>query len=195
MNPSLFALAIRHERDIVLARHRSKQIATILGFDGQDQTRIATAVSEIARNAYQYAGHGTVEFHVEGATAPQVLSIQVMDLGPGIPNLSEILEGRYRSKTGMGLGIVGATKLMDNLAIRPGDRLGTIVTMTKLLPARAQYRSPQALLRLTGDLLHQEALDPVEEVQRQNQELLLALEELTRRQEELTILNRELEDT
>ena len=195
MNPSLFALAIRYERDIVLARQRSKQIAGVLGFDSQDQTRIATAVSEIARNAFQYAGQGTVEFHVEGVTRPQLLVIRVMDLGPGIPNLDEIFEGRYRSKTGMGVGIVGASRLVDKLDVRPGDRLGTVVTLTKLLPERAALWSTSELLGLMGDLLHQEPLDPVEEVQRQNQELLLALDQLTKRQEELTILNRELEDT
>ena len=195
MNPSLFALGIRYERDIVLARQRTKQITEILGFDAQDQTRIATAVSEIARNAYQYAGQGTVEFHVEGATVPQVLVIHVMDLGPGIPHVNDILEGRYRSETGMGLGIVGAARLVDKLDVRPGERMGTIVTLTKLLPARVKFWNSQALLRLTGDLLHQKPLDPVEEVQRQNQELLLALDELTKRQEELTVLNRELEDT
>ncbi|HET9250913.1 MAG TPA: ATP-binding protein [Candidatus Eisenbacteria bacterium] len=195
MNPCLFALAIRSERDIVLARQRSKQIAGILGFDGQDQTRIATAVSEIARNAYQYAGQGMVEFRVEGSTSPQVLVIRVADPGPGIPNLDEILEGRYRSRTGMGVGIVGASRLVDKLDVTPGERMGTVVTLTKLLPARASFWSTRSLLRLTGDLLHQKPLDPVEEVQRQNQELLLALDELTRRRDELTILNRELEDT
>ena len=195
MSVAILSIAIHHERDIVLARQRSKQIARILGFDNQDQTRVATAVSEIARNAYQYAGQGTVEFLLEGSTVPQVLVVRVSDSGPGIAALPDILAGRYRSRTGMGLGIVGAGRLMDTLDIRPGRRRGTVVTLTRLLPARAAYWSPRDLSRLAMELSVERPSDPVEEVQRQNQELLLALEELTRRQEELTILNRELEDT
>ena len=64
--------------------------------------------SEIARNAFRYAGGGNVEFSIEGERVPQVLVIRVKDRGRGIPNLQEILEGRYKSETGMGLGIIGA---------------------------------------------------------------------------------------
>jgi signal transduction histidine kinase/CheY-like chemotaxis protein len=195
VSAGILSIAIHSERDVVLARQRSKQIARLLGFDTQDQTRIATAVSEIARNAYQYAGQGTAEFLLEGTTAPQVLVVRVTDAGPGISELPAILAGRYRSRTGMGLGIVGASRLMDKLDVDAGRRHGTVVTLTKLLPSRAAYWGPQALSRLAMELSADKPWDPVEEVQRQNQELLLALEELTRRQEELTILNRELEDT
>ena len=87
----------------MLARQRSRQVASLLGFDTQDQTRIATAVSEIARNAFAYASRGKVEFFLQGATAPQVLLVKVADEGPGIAALSDILSGTYRSKTGMGV--------------------------------------------------------------------------------------------
>ena len=70
------------------ARQRARQIAQLLGFDAQDQTRIATAVSEIARNAFRYAKNGVVEFLLEGQTAPQVLLIRVTDKGAGIPDLN-----------------------------------------------------------------------------------------------------------
>ena len=84
MTPALFSVTIASERDVVLARQRARHIAAALGFDNQDQTRISTAVSEFARNAFAYAGRGTVEFAVEGSTAPQLLLISVRDRGPGI---------------------------------------------------------------------------------------------------------------
>ena len=117
MNPAILSLVLRTERDVVLARQRARHIAELLGFDGQDQTRIATAVSEIARNAFAYARGGKVEFAIEGVTVPQLFVIRVADTGPGIAELATILEGRYRSATGMGVGIIGARRLMDNFEI------------------------------------------------------------------------------
>src|SRR5262245_50057833 len=106
MKQRLLSVRIRHEHDIVGARRRARQIAAALGFDRPEQTRIATAVSELARNAYQYAGGGAAEYFVDGAMAPQVLIIRMSDEGPGIANLDAVLSGQYRSQTGMGLGIV-----------------------------------------------------------------------------------------
>src|SRR5579871_261395 len=101
MSLPVLAVEIRLENDTVNARQRARQIARLLGFDPQDQTRIATSVSEIARNAFKYAGGGRIEFHVEGTTPPQLFVIRVTDRGGGIPNVEEILEGRYESRTGM----------------------------------------------------------------------------------------------
>src|SRR5687768_17781495 len=112
MNP-LLSLAIRQEHDVVAARQRAKQIAELVGFYRIDQTRVATAVSEIARNAFMYAGGGEVEYSIEGDTAPQLLVICVGDRGPGIAQLDGVLAGEYRSPTGLGLGIVGARRLVD----------------------------------------------------------------------------------
>ena len=84
MSLPVLSVAIRLEHDVVLARQRARQIAGLLGFDAQDQTRIATAVSEIARNAFQYAGGGTGRVRRRGPTAPQSLLVRVSDQGPGI---------------------------------------------------------------------------------------------------------------
>ena len=97
-------MAIRYEQDVVAVRQRARQVAAAVGFDAQDQTRIATAISELARNAFMYARGGAVEFLVEGQRAPQLLVIRVSDRGPGIADVDAILAGRYRSRTGMGLG-------------------------------------------------------------------------------------------
>src|ERR1700735_2906553 len=112
----LLNLDVRVEYDIVMARQRARQIAALLGFALLDQTRIATATSEIARNSVQYAGGGRVEFGVESGTAPAFV-IRVLERGPGIRDLQQILDGEYVSSSGLGLGIVGARRLMDRFQI------------------------------------------------------------------------------
>jgi signal transduction histidine kinase/CheY-like chemotaxis protein len=193
--PTLLNVAIRYERDVVLARQRARQIAALVGFDVQDQTRIATAVSEIARNAFEYARGGHVDFRLEGATAPQLLVVEVADRGPGIPDLPAVLEGRYRSRTGMGVGILGARRLMDRFEVTPSPGGGTRVVLTRLLPRKVGVLGSEAIVRIADELERRAPSDPFDEIQRQNQELLRALEELGKRQEELAALNRELEDT
>ena len=88
----------------MLARQRARQIAGLLGFDAQDQTRIATAVSEIARNAHQYAGGGRVAVRARRLDAAAACCPRAATRGPGIARLTDVLDGRYRSATGMGLG-------------------------------------------------------------------------------------------
>jgi signal transduction histidine kinase/CheY-like chemotaxis protein len=195
MSQRVITVALKFEDDIVLARQRARQLARLLGFDAQDQTRIATSVSEIARNAFRYAGGGKVEFGVEGRTPPQLFEIVVSDEGPGIARLSDILEGSYRSSTGMGLGIIGARRLMDQFEITSAPGKGTQVVLRQLLPGGALFFGPDRLAGLGEALAREVPRGPLEEVQRQNQELIRALDELRRRQEELEHLNRELEDT
>jgi signal transduction histidine kinase/CheY-like chemotaxis protein len=190
----LVTVAVRQEQDVVNARQRARQIARLLGFESQDQARVATAVSEIVRNAFRYAGGGEVEFSVEGERAPQLLAVQVKDRGKGIPHLQSVLDGSYRSSTGMGLGIVGARRLMDHFAISPTPS-GTTVTLQKLLPAHAVLVTPLDASRIGQALAAEASVSPVEEVQQQNRELLRTLQDLRERQEELHAVNRELEDT
>ena len=107
---------MRHERHVVHARQRARDIAALLGLEHQEQIRLATAASELARNAFRYASNGAVEFLVRD-TSPQLFVISVTDSGPGIDNLSEILDGKYVSRTGLGRGIVGTKRLMDQFEI------------------------------------------------------------------------------
>src|SRR5579862_5206427 len=195
MSVRILSVSIRSEHDTVAARQRARQIARLLGFDPQDQTRISTAVSEIARNAFNYAGGGQIEYLIEGAVAPQLFLIKVSDSGPGIRDLSSILEGTYRSQTGMGLGISGARRLMDQFQIESAPGRGTTVWLKKLLPKRAPLVLPPDLARIATALAREAPQDPFQELQHQNQELLRALEEIRARQAELILLNRELEDT
>ncbi len=192
---SILKADIQYEQDVVSARRRTRQIAERLGFEPQQQTRLATAVSEIARNTYQYAGGGRVEFSVEGQTAPQIFVISLSDHGPGIADVDRILKGEYSSKTGMGLGILGARRLMDRFEIHSSKSAGTRVTMCKLLPRRAPLLTASRVQELVTDLIRQGPSDLMEEIRRQNADLMRTLDDLRQRQEELACLNRELEDT
>jgi anti-sigma regulatory factor (Ser/Thr protein kinase) len=172
----ILSLAVRYEHDVVAARQRARQIAGLLGFDAQDQTRIATAVSEIARNAFAYAGGGRVEFLVEGQTAPQLFLVRISDQGPGIADLPQILEGDYRSSTGMGLGLVGARRLMDHFDISSTPGRGTTVVLKKMFPARAPFVTVGRVAGLADALARLTPQDPLEEVQQQNRVILESLE-------------------
>jgi signal transduction histidine kinase/CheY-like chemotaxis protein len=195
MSVPLASLFVRHEQDVVAVRQRAREIAARLGFDGQGQTRIATAVSEIARNAFMYAGGGKVEIFVEGRHAPQLLLVRVSDRGPGIRDLDTILAGRYRSPTGMGIGMLGARRLVDHFEVANRPGAGVTVTLGKLFPLRAPEVAPAELVTIAETLARETPRGPLEEVRQQNQELLRTLEELRQRQEELSRLNAELQDT
>ncbi|MEH2027389.1 ATP-binding protein [Nostoc sp.] len=189
----VFTLEIHYEQDVVQARQRTREIAEQLGFDAQDQTRLATAVSEIARNAFQYARGGTVEFGVAGE--PQTFLIRIQDRGGGIPHLAEVLAGPYTSDTGIGLGIMGSRKLMDFFEIKSLPGQGTTVVMSKKLSKRTPTFSDSQLQQIRETVIGRSPQNPYDEIQRQNQELLRAMSELRKREEELTQLNQELEDT
>lgn len=188
----LFAIEIHYEQDVVQARQRTRELADQLGFDVQDQARLATAVSEIARNAFQYANGGKVEFYVSEDL--QSFRIRIQDQGAGIPHLADVLAGRYVSPTGAGLGIVGTRKLMDTFEVESTPS-GTTIDMGKTLPKRTQTLSETDLQQIQANVMGRSPQNPYEEIQRQNQELLRAMAELRKREEELTQLNRELEDT
>lgn len=178
------------ETDFLVARQRAKHIAELLGLENQDQTRVATAVSEIARNAYEYAKGGVVEFYLDREDPP-AFRILVKDSGGGIHKLEEIWNGTYVSASGMGIGIPGSRRLMDDLKIDSSDK-GTAVSLKKYLPNGFQLPSAKALSdRLTQlspqDLTHAAHL--------QNHEVIRLLGELRERERELSQLNQELKET
>ncbi len=169
----------------------------MLGFETQDQTRIATAVSEIARNAYEYAMGGAVEYHFDREKRP-ALRIVVADKGKGISNLEEVWAGTYISSSGMGLGIAGSRRLMDDLQIESSAK-GTKVTLTKFLPRESTVLSPGVIAQRLAAL---SAQDVGAAVHTQNHEVIRLLNELrTReselheREDELAQLNQELKET
>lgn len=195
MRHAIISTALQSEMDIVFVRQRARSVAARLGFDAQDQTRIATAVSEIARNAYAYGGGGRAEFLLDGEPRSQAMVIRISDTGPGIRQLETILEGRYKSRTGMGLGIIGAKRLMDEVSIDTAPGKGTVVELRKARPSRAATLAPQALGALASAVAREDSGDPLGALRDQNRELINSLSELKERNEELKTLSRELEDT
>ncbi len=198
----LLSVNIHLEQDVVLCRQHARQFAVVLGFDTQTQTRIATAVSEIARNAYQYAGGGEAIFSVETELdgvkrfdlRRQSLVISISDRGRGIANLDQILAGNYRSPTGMGLGVVGARRLMDVVEIESGSK-GTSVLLKKNLPPSTVRKNVRELRALAVTQEPKKEASLMAEVQLQNRELLTVMEEVRSSQDDLGKLNKELEET
>jgi signal transduction histidine kinase/CheY-like chemotaxis protein len=189
----LTVVALDREHDLVLARQRARQVAGLLGLDGQDQVRVATAVSELARNALEYGGGGTVEYLLVDDGEPALL-VRVSDDGAGIADLDSVLSGRFSSGNGMGVGLVGARRLMDRFEIESEPGSGTTVTVSKRLGQGAPT-SQKARAELVATLQNEQLGGPFVELQRQNQELISALAELQARRDELSELNRELEET
>jgi signal transduction histidine kinase len=192
---AISSISLHFDYDLVAARRRARQIAGLLKFDEQDQTRIATVASEIARNALRYGRGGKLEFSVDRQDGAQSMVMTITDRGPGIENLDDVLRGRYRSTTGMGLGILGARRLMDDFTITTAPLKGTTVVMKKRLPRHVEELTPAAIIKLVDQLAQQRPESPIEEIQQQNGELLQALGNLNERQDELERLNQELEDT
>ena len=194
MKLKLLTMEVGSEHDVVLARQRARTIAAALKFDVQGQTRIATAVSEIVRNAYQYGGGGAVDFEID-SSLEKMFVISVRDQGRGIPNLDEILGGKYVSSTGMGLGMIGAKRLLDRFEVQTERGKGTVVTLGKNIPVKFSRLGENELDKLMAGLERKPLDSPYDELEQQNKELLRTLEELRTRQAELAQLNRELDET
>jgi signal transduction histidine kinase len=190
----LVSMPIAAESDIVAVRQRARLLAEQLQLARQDQTRIATAVSEIARNAFSYGNGGRAEFFVDESDGRQRMLVRIIDQGTGVADLEAVLEGRYKSPLGLGVGITGARKLLDHFKLDSSSR-GTTVELGQYLPASAPRLMRENLSALATTLVQSRPESPLDVVREQNRELLESLEDLQRRQEEADRLGRELEDT
>ena len=198
----ILSVNIQSERDVVAARQRARQISALLGFSGQDQARVATAVSEIARNAYQYTGGGQLEYFLGLRSSPQYLWVRISDRGRGIADLDAILSGHYNSPTGMGLGIIGSRRLMDEFHISTTLEVGSTVHIGKSLPLHSPPVTMAGIGRIGDALIKQSTPAAEQELQSQNRDLLQTLTalrtrelELEKRQLDFERLNLELEET
>jgi serine/threonine-protein kinase RsbT len=124
-------LPLRNEHDIVLGRQAVRRLAQEQGFSLVDQTKLVTAASELARNALVYGGGGTLTWAVllEGTRCGVRLTFQ--DQGPGIPNLDLALTDGWTSGTGLGLGLTGARRLVNQFELDSTVGVGTRVTVTR----------------------------------------------------------------
>ncbi|UTF52514.1 anti-sigma regulatory factor [Natronosalvus rutilus] len=127
-------LEIASESDIVTARTTIRNVVSNVGFGLTDTTRIVTAVSELARNIYLYAEVGTMRWRVRSEGSRRVVEIVFDDDGPGISDVDRALEEGYSTSSGMGHGLSGAQKMMDEFEIDTSAETGTTVTIRKYVP-------------------------------------------------------------
>ena len=188
---------VRRESDIIKVRDRVRRLARKMEFDSSTQIKITTAVSEITRNIYEYAQQGAITLSLAERGPDLGLQITARDDGPGIDDatLKAILRGSYQSSSGLGVGLAGTRKLMDEFDLQTGTGQGTRVTVVKWLPrplAAGVKMSVEELRTGLSDELDDSAL---EELQRQNRDLVGILEELEEKRTELERVNSELEET
>ena len=124
-------VAIDGEPDIIVARQLGRKIAVELGFSSGDLALIATAISEIARNVIEYARRGIMTVRVLEEGAHRGVEIVVEDEGPGIANVPQAMQDGFSTGGGLGLGLPGARRLMDEFAIDSQVGVGTRVVMRK----------------------------------------------------------------
>lgn len=124
-------VAVRTQVDIVVARQTGRQMAAALGFFGADLTLIATAISEIARNLIEHAGEGMVRIARVHNGIREGLQVTVTDQGPGIADIARAMEDGYSTGQGLGLGLPGARRLMDEFELQSQIGKGTRIVMRK----------------------------------------------------------------
>jgi serine/threonine-protein kinase RsbT len=129
--PESELLPIRSESDIVLIRQAVRNRTAELGFSLVDQTKMITAASELARNALHYGGGGTAALEVLEDGASRGLRVTFEDAGPGISDVDRAMSDGYTTGTGLGLGLGGARRLVNEFEIRSEVGHGTTVTITR----------------------------------------------------------------
>src|SRR6266540_3075712 len=122
---------IRSPADIVTARQQGRALASLVGFSNSNLTIIATAISEIARNIVEYAKEGEVTIRLIDDSRNRGVEIVAADHGPGIADISMVMRDGYSTGKGLGIGLPGARRLMDDFEITSEVGKGTTVKMTK----------------------------------------------------------------
>lgn len=171
---------------LVTLRDRTRQVANIFELGKLESTRFITAVSEIARNAVQFAGEGTIVFSFRDGKddSASALIALISDNGKGIADIEGVLAGRVINNGQIPLGIVGAKRLVDVLHIESTTN-GTTVTIEMLLPRSAARFTLIELGKRVEQLARQKPKTPVQELEKQNRDMMDTLQELREKQLEL----------
>jgi len=125
------ALPVRTEQDIVMARQAVRRMTQELGFSLVDQTKMVTAASELARNTVIYGRGGPMQWEMLNDTERKGLRLSFIDEGPGIPNLALAMTDGWTSGTGLGMGLTGSKRLVNEFDIESVLGQGTRVTITR----------------------------------------------------------------
>ncbi|HUR66888.1 MAG TPA: sensor histidine kinase [Chitinophagaceae bacterium] len=172
----IISFQIQNEMDIMLAHRRGMQFARFSGIGLSEQTRFATAISEICRNAFEYAGKGIIHFAVVLKKNKAALLATITDEGPGIRDLDKILDRNPELYRGRGLGLVYARRLGDQFGIQTGPK-GTTIQIEKAIPLKT---APASKLVINGWLQHLEkepVISAYEELKMRNIQLMELAEE------------------
>lgn len=188
MSTSLFQAALRTGQDVVNTRQRGRHIAQVLGFEGQEQVRIATAISEVARLAISGA-RGGIEFLLEEGASPALL-VRVRTTPASIDGL---VLGQSPDSLRPGPALAPAQRLMDWVTVRREGAEELVLELGHRLSR--SLPSSQAVRGLQAELERQRRSNATDELQRQNEDLVRTLDELQARKAEVERLNRELEET
>lgn len=129
MNKRVFA--VESEANLITLRNTIKQLASDIGMSLVNQTRLVTAVSELGRNMLRYGGGGQVTVTLRPGPTQQGIQLVFADQGPGIANLDEALQDGYSTGQGLGLGLPGSRRLVDEFRIESSVGQGTTVVVTK----------------------------------------------------------------
>jgi serine/threonine-protein kinase RsbT len=122
------------DTDVLIARQKSRELAARLKFSSGESTLIATAISEVARNIVLYAGQGEIVLRLVQKGKQNGLCVIARDRGPGIPDVARAMEDGHSTSGGLGLGLPGSKRLMDEFDIVSKVGEGTTITMTKWAP-------------------------------------------------------------
>ena len=125
------AITLKEEHDIIVARNEVRRIAASMGFRQIDQTRLATVASELSRNIVKYAGHGKLIAHTVEGTRGRGLRLIFEDMGPGIADTKAAMRDGFTTGDGLGKGLPGSKRLMDEFNLTSEVGVGTIVTVVK----------------------------------------------------------------
>jgi serine/threonine-protein kinase RsbT len=129
--PCQVRVPIGSDSDIILARQKGRALAAELGFSATDVVRIATAISELARNVLSYAAHGEIRLEPLNCRNRCGIAIVASDHGPGIADIERAMQDAYSTSGGLGLGLPGVRRLMDEFTIESTVGQGTTVSATK----------------------------------------------------------------
>jgi serine/threonine-protein kinase RsbT len=124
-------VAIRTDADVVTARQEARTMGAALGFTSTDLTLLATAISEIARNITTYAGEGEVALRVVREGSRHGIEVEATDDGPGIANVELAMQDGYTTGNGLGLGLPGTRRLVDDFELETAPGAGTRIRMVK----------------------------------------------------------------
>lgn len=126
-------ITIKAEGDIVIVRRTAREVSAQIGFGITDVTRIVTASSEMARNIFKYAGEGIMRWRRIEKDGRAGIEVQFEDQGPGIADVNRALQEGYTTGEGLGMGLPGTKRLVDELEINSAVGKGTTVTLRRWL--------------------------------------------------------------